>query len=94
MQRYKDYLEYIAQPNGKRRYETMYYPKFEHKTSDVYIIAKKLERMDLLAFEYYNDSRLWWIIRIVNNLPGGTFQIPAGTRIRIPYPLDQVALHE
>lgn len=93
MQRYEETVNVIRHNgDGKRRYETMLYPKIPLKTSDIYILSKKLERMDLLANEYYGDPRYWWVIRKANKLPGGTLQIPAGKRIRIPYPLDATEL--
>lgn len=95
MQRYEETVGIIRHNgDGKRRYETMLYPKIPKKTSDIYILSKKLERMDNLAYEYYGDPRYWWVIRRVNKLPGGTLQIPAGRRIRIPFPLDPAQLEE
>lgn len=86
MERYEQTVGKIKTSDGKRRYETIYYPNFEFDSSDIYIISKQLDRMDNLAFQYYGDPRFWWIIQRVNNLPGGTFMIPAGLRIRIPSP--------
>lgn len=89
-QRYEETSEVIKHSYGqkKRRYSTIYYPKIENRTTDIYIISKKLDRLDLLAYTYYDDARLWWILQKVNNLPGGTLLIPPGYRIRIPYPLN------
>ncbi len=87
MDRYKDTVEFIKH-NGKRRYESMYYPKFEYKSTDIYFISKQFDRMDLLAQEYYNDPTLWWVIQRANNLAGGTLQIQPGLQIRVPFPLD------
>ena len=66
------------------KYETVTYPKFERKETDIYIITRKLERLDLLANVYYDDSRYWWVIAQANNLGKGTLTIPAGKQIRIP----------
>lgn len=84
MQRYQQYSEIIQVSQGQRRYSTIYYPTFPRKTTDTYIIAKRSDRLDLLAFQYYNDPRLYWIIQKTNALPMGSFMIPPGTRIRIP----------
>lgn len=96
MDRYRNTVEFIKHTDGKtRRYETMYYPKFERKTTDVYIIAKRGQRLDLLAAEYYNDVELWWVIFRANpGLPGGTLQLPPGRRIRIPFPLSEFTAQE
>src|SRR6056300_1059677 len=93
MNRYEFTLDKIKQHNrNKLRYETILYPKFEPKDSDYYIITKKLDRLDLIAFDYYGDETLWWVIQRANALDGGTFRVEAGTRLRIPYPLSPIEL--
>jgi len=67
----------------------MLYPEVPRRSSDIYILSKKLERLDLLAYEYYQDPRYWWIIAKANAVPGGTLIIPPNTRIRIPFPLNE-----
>ena len=66
------------------KYETTTYPKFDRHEEDIYIITRKLERLDLLATRYYGDSRWWWIIVLANNLGKGTLVIKPGVQIRIP----------
>lgn len=89
MQRYEEIVNIIKHNgDGKRRYETLLYPNFPPMSSDIYIISKKLDRMDSLANEYYDNPRLWWVIQRANNLQGGTLVINPGLRIRIPYPID------
>lgn len=84
MQRYDEHAEIILASQGKRRYSTMYYPTFPRKTSDTYIISKRSDRLDNLAYTYYQDPRFYWIIQRSNSLPQGSFMIPPGTRLRIP----------
>lgn len=88
MERYNKTVGKIKHNNGKLRYETIYYPDIKPKLTDKYIIAKRLDRLDLMAFEWYGDSTLWWVIAKANNLQGGSFRIQPGTRVRIPFPLD------
>lgn len=47
------------------------------------------KRLDHIAFEYYNDARLWWIIAAASNI-GWWLQVPPGTRIVIPTDLNQI----
>lgn len=84
MQRYSQFSNIIKVSQGKRRYGTIYYPKFPPKDTDTYIIAKRSDRLDNLAFQHYQDPRFYWIIQRENNLPKGSFMIPPGQRIRIP----------
>lgn len=88
MQRYEEFTEIITASQGKRRYSTLYYPRLERRTSDIFIISKKSDRLDLLSNQYYGDSRYWPIIAKANNLHNGTIRVPVGIRIRIPYPLN------
>lgn len=88
MQRYQEFAEIIPTSSGKRRYSTLYYPKFERKTSDIYIICKISDRLDLLAHQYYGDSRYWVILAKANKLHNGTIKPPVGFRLRIPFPLN------
>ncbi len=41
------------------------------------------ERLDIIAGQKYDDSRLWWIIAAASNI-GWALQVPAGTLIKIP----------
>lgn len=87
MNRYSDVIE-VINSNGKKRYETLYYPVFTPQDTDIYIISKTSDRLDLLANEYYGDPRLWWVITRANSLEKGTLRIKPGLKIRIPFPLD------
>lgn len=85
--RYSETVELITDTfkgKNKRRYETMLYPAFEIKNTDRYISSTLGDRCDNVAYEYYKDQRLWWVISRANQLPIGSFQIPPGFRIRIP----------
>ena len=46
-------------------------------------IRKAGEELDLIAYEEFGDSRLWYIIAEVNNIPDPT-SVPAGTTLFIP----------
>ena len=66
----------------KHRYQTTIYNKVPEKNSDMYFVATKGDRCDILADRFYGDAALWWFIARVNNLK--TMNIPAGTQLRIP----------
>lgn len=88
MQRYEEFAEVIKASQGKRRYSTLRYPRFELRSSDIYLITKKTDRLDLLAFSYYGDVRYWVIIAKANKLHNATLRVPVGMRLRIPFPLN------
>lgn len=87
MLRYQEFAETIIGDNKKRRYGTLYYPDMEPMASDVYIIANMSDRLDLLAYQYYGDTRFWPIIARANRLHSASIRPPLGKRLRIPYPL-------
>lgn len=47
-------------------------------------------RLDILSYEYYNDSSYGWLIMQANPQYGSIeFNIPDRANLRIPYPLSQ-----
>lgn len=71
-------------------YSSIIYPKPERSVDDIYIRARLGDRLDQLAFEYYNDVTLWWIIAEANGLGKGSLAIPQGKQIRIPMNTDKI----
>ena len=69
--------------NNKRYYTAPIYPEIEQQDNDDYIISHIETRLDLLAFNYYNDATLYWIIAICNNIQGSIFVEP-GKQLCIP----------
>lgn len=83
MNRY-DNIQILKTEEGKRYRKTVQYPIIEKKSTDIYIIGAQHDRLDNLAFKYYGDSRLWWIIARANNIGKGNLTVPIGKQIRIP----------
>jgi hypothetical protein len=52
-------------------------------------VTSSLERLDIIASQYYGDGRLWWIIAAASGI-GWWLQIPPGTLLRIPISLEAV----
>lgn len=69
------------------RYQTTRYPSFPKQQSDLYIISREADRLDLLANEFYKDPRYWWVLADANKLNNGSMLIPPGKQIRIPFPI-------
>ena len=84
MQRYEEFAEIIKTSEGKRRISTLYYPKLEKTSKDIYIITKMSDRLDLISQKYYFDTRYWVIIAKANNLLSPSLRVPPGIRLRIP----------
>lgn len=41
------------------------------------------DRLDIVAYEYYQDSSYWWLIAMVNNIIDPFILVP-GTQLKIP----------
>jgi hypothetical protein len=65
-------------------YKTILYNPIEPKTDDIYVITVQGDRLDNIAYEYYGDSTLWWIIAASNNIPQDSIFLLPGTQLRIP----------
>ena len=63
---------------GKVVYQSRIYAKIPLSDNDVYVATETGDRLDSLAYEYYGDSTLWWIIASANKLADGTvLRLPA-----------------
>ena len=84
MNRYQN-IPVIKNTQGIRYYKDNKYPQVPLSSTDIYVITTIGDRLDTLAFSYYNDSTLWWVISMANNnvTRGSMFPIP-GTQLRIP----------
>ena len=70
--------------DGRVVYKSKVYPKIPKSDKDIYVVTQGGDRLDTLAYQFYEDSSLWWIIARANNLGKGDLTIPNGTQVRIP----------
>jgi hypothetical protein len=82
----------LTQPyTGIKYYKNKVYPTVPAAETDLYIITVDGDRLDNLAYTYYKDSSLWWVISTVNsNVNGCSLFITPGTQLRIPLDLNRV----
>jgi hypothetical protein len=69
---------------GKRRLETTILPAVPASSNDSYIKIITPERLDRLAVSFYGEVAAWWVIAAANDIPKGTFIVPADVVLRIP----------
>lgn len=69
---------------GKRYYANVVYPSIPVSGEDTYIITAANDRLDLIAFDFYGDPSLWWVIASANDLNGSSLFPPAGMQLRVP----------
>lgn len=89
MERYENYL--FNQPfeldtiNNRRFYQSLLDPVIERDATDIYVITSLGERLDKLAWKYYSDASLWWIIAASNpNIRKDSLYLEPGIQVRIP----------
>ncbi len=49
------------------------------------IVIREGQRLDQIAFQQYNDGRMWWVIAAASGI-GWCMQVPPGTVLTIPDP--------
>jgi len=80
-------------PSGKRYYKGKIYPDIPYSETDDYIITTIGDRLDSIAYSYYQDPELWWVISVANNniTKGSIFPSP-GTQLRVPTDIGSVLI--
>ncbi len=81
--RYK-YTKIKLSRDGNRVFKPTLYPKIPIRDSDIFIYPRFGDRLDNLAYKYYNDVSLWWIIAKANNLDSAHIGLDVDKQIRIP----------
>jgi hypothetical protein len=79
-----------ANVTGSTYYQTNIYPEIPPVNNDYYVVTTVGDRLDLIAYDFYQDSSLWWVIASANSLPGDSIYAPVGIQLRIPTNLQTV----
>jgi len=69
---------------GQRTLVSTVYPKISLSDQDKFTFPIDGERLDNVAFRYYGDASLWWVIAQANNLGKGRTILNPNFQIRIP----------
>ncbi len=73
----------LNEDNGVEYLNRSEYPVIPIRDSDIIINGKFGQRFDQLAFQYYGDQELWWIIARANNQSDSMYLV-IGKEYRIP----------
>jgi nucleoid-associated protein YgaU len=76
--------------DGKRCYQTTRYPQIIPQTGDTIVISNEGDYLDSLAFKYYGDPTLWWIIALANGLGKAKMSVPPGMQLRVPSNVNEI----
>lgn len=97
MNRYAD-IQKIKNTNenvgtlGTVYYKPNFYPEIPLSDTDIYVITDFGDRLDLLAFQFYKDISLYWIISAANpdKVSFDSLTLTPGTQLRIPINLNDI----
>ena len=78
---------------GSQYYTNNIYPDIPATNDDYYVITTLGDRLDLLAYDFYQDGSLWWVIASANSLPGDSIYPPVGIQLRIPVNIQSVLVN-
>jgi nucleoid-associated protein YgaU len=87
--RYKNKKAQINE-EGKKYFKTSIATNIPIQNSDLRIVARAGDRLDVLALKYYNNSTYWWIIAEANGVGKGSLFVKPGTFLRIPVNLAKI----
>lgn len=83
MDRYQNRLR-SSDGEGVKYYTSVLPRSFELEEVPFIYVARDGDRLDNLAYAFYNSAQLWWVIARANKLSNGSIAVPAGTRLYIP----------
>tara|TARA_B100000745_G_scaffold29399_1_gene18719 strand:+ start:111 stop:416 length:306 start_codon:yes stop_codon:yes gene_type:complete len=89
MNRYK-HQHVKRDSDGRRKLSTIQYPKIISKNSDIIYRTKESDTYSSLAYRFYNDKTLWWIIARANEDFRGNIRPKVGIKLIIPRDISDI----
>ena len=95
MARYNNYLfsqkSKLDSDNKRRYYDSLLDPTIPLSYDDIYVVTTIGDRLDLIAWKYYSNAELWWIIAAANpELRKDSLYLDPGIQLRVPANYDKV----
>lgn len=86
-----DFYKYLKDPKNNRNLLDMPPIRISNRSTDKFVTYDRAKnRLDYIAGQIYNDETFWRLIMWANPEYFLEFDIPSGTVIRVPYPLNDV----
>lgn len=90
MNRYSDIKE-LKTLTGTRYLGSTLYPEIPYSENDIYVYTTEGDRLDNIAYQYYKDATLYWVIATANpQVSFASLFVPIGTQLRIPSNLSDI----
>ena len=85
-------IQIIRNTEGKNYYRNIKYPEIPLSSEDIYVLTTVGDRLDSLAYQFYNDIRLWWIIAVANpqKIRRDSYVLRSNLEIRIPRNIPEI----
>jgi len=90
MSRYKYTGIKIDKHTGNRVMKTTLYPEIRITDGDKFVYPLDGDRLENLAYRYYGDSTMWWIIAQANKIRDGSYALKPDEKLRIPSNIAQI----
>jgi len=75
---------------GNRFKQTTLYPKIQRKDGDITHYTRYGDSYESLAYKYYTDTTLWWIIAKANEGFKGNLKLKIGIKIIVPMHVGEI----
>lgn len=75
--------------DGKLFYSSTIFPIIKENERDIIYITKLGDRLDYISYKFYKNPSSWWIIAMVNNLPG-KISVNEGIQLKIPHDISNI----
>lgn len=72
--------------DGISFWDTLDLPEIPLQPDDLVHQVRDTDRIDLLAYRYYQDPRLWWVVAVANEMEDIPTHFNVGDQLRIPSP--------
>ena len=85
MNRFED-IKQSKTKKGKRYYRETFVPTIPEQEGDIYFITERGDRLDLIAYEFYKDVSLWWVLATANPISTrrDSYMVKTNQQFRIP----------
>jgi len=72
--------------NGENFFDTPDFASVPVSAEDLRVVVDRtyLGRLDLIAYDYYGDSELWWVIALANEIEELPSGMHIGMNLRVP----------
>jgi hypothetical protein len=76
----------VVKADGVEFWEVLDIPEIPAQRDDLVHRVEGPDRLDLIAYRYYQDPRLWWVVAVANDMEEIPTDLNVGDDLRVPSP--------